>query len=236
MTTVNPITEARDHYFTLKVFVPSKVTCTEDRLRWYFDHAIRGYYKQFALETDPIRGMLGCSVVVEKTPLKAESQAAEIERLTVALAKANAGFEEYERKWYLACDERDSLAAQVAGLAAERDALKAAKWDVKHTDTMNEMVAMGLARDTAEQKLSASQALLEECRVALKPFAKEAREWLSTTPNATPVMTLGPSDSDPTVSEFTLGDLRAAASLIEKLEKGAIVEINEEAIRLGLTD
>ena len=29
------------------------------------------------------------------------------------------------------------------------ESLQAAKWDVRHTDTMNDMVAMGLARDSA---------------------------------------------------------------------------------------
>jgi hypothetical protein len=34
---------------------------------------------------------------------------AEVERLTACLAKANSNHEEFERKWYLACEERDNL-------------------------------------------------------------------------------------------------------------------------------
>lgn len=120
MNPTNPITEPRDHYFTLKVFVPSNVTCTEDRLRWYFDHAIRGYYKQFALETDPIRGMLDCSVTVEKTPLKTETQAAEIARLTAQVETQRKELSEYRSS-----TAYSDLYHEAQGLAAELTALKA---------------------------------------------------------------------------------------------------------------
>lgn len=66
MTDINEARDMRDHLFAIKVFVPSDVTCTEDRIKWYLDHAIRGYHRDFALETDPIRKMSQCSVMVEK--------------------------------------------------------------------------------------------------------------------------------------------------------------------------
>jgi len=45
---------------------------------------------------------------------------------------------------------------------AERDALKAAKWDVQHTDTMNEIVQMGMARDTAWNDAIEAAAIIYE--------------------------------------------------------------------------
>jgi hypothetical protein len=47
---------------------------------------------------------------------------------------------------------KEAWASRLAEVEAERDALKAAKWDVKHTDTMNEIVQMGMARDEAEAR------------------------------------------------------------------------------------
>lgn len=46
----------------------------------------------------------------------------------------------------------DEAEARAVKAEAERDALRAAKWDVKHTDTMNDMVQMGMARDEAEAR------------------------------------------------------------------------------------
>jgi hypothetical protein len=63
----------RDHYYVIKAFVPSDMDVGDDRIRWYFDHAIRGYHRTFAAETDPIRAMGRCSVGVEKVPLAALS-------------------------------------------------------------------------------------------------------------------------------------------------------------------
>ena len=48
--------------------------------------------------------------------------------------------------------DRSGLSARLATAEAERDALKAAKWDVQHTDTMNDLVQMGMARDAALQE------------------------------------------------------------------------------------
>ncbi|VDC49732.1 hypothetical protein [Brevundimonas mediterranea] len=45
-----------------------------------------------------------------------------------------------------------SAQARIAELEARVAELEAAKWDVKHVDTMNDMVAMGLARDAAEAR------------------------------------------------------------------------------------
>jgi len=51
-----------------------------------------------------------------------------------------------------------NAAATLRALAAERDALKAAKWDVRHTDTMNDMVMMGLARDSEAERAEKAEA------------------------------------------------------------------------------
>lgn len=45
-----------------------------------------------------------------------------------------------------------SAQARIAELEARVAELEAAKWDVKHVDTMNDMVAMGLARDAADAR------------------------------------------------------------------------------------
>lgn len=60
------VTPTRDHYYSVDVFIPSGVQVSEDRTRWYLDHAIRGYQRTFASDTDPIRGMRRCSVGVKK--------------------------------------------------------------------------------------------------------------------------------------------------------------------------
>lgn len=42
------------------------------------------------------------------------------------------------------------IRSQLEEVTRERDALKSAKWDVKHIDSINEKVQIGLARDAAE--------------------------------------------------------------------------------------
>lgn len=42
---------------------------------------------------------------------------AEVERLTECLSRANDGFEEFERKYYLAIEERDALKAALSSIA-----------------------------------------------------------------------------------------------------------------------
>ena len=67
---------------------------------------------------------------------------------------------------------------EVERVEAERDALKAAKWDVKHVDTMNDMVAMGMARDAAIAERDALRAALVEAREALQPFALAIKDHI----------------------------------------------------------
>lgn len=67
----------RDHYYAVEVFVPSDVDVSEDRIRWYFDHAVRGYHRGFALGADPIRGMARCTVRIKKVPLRTQPPARE---------------------------------------------------------------------------------------------------------------------------------------------------------------
>lgn len=47
------------------VYFPPDMEVREDRARWYLTHAIHGYWRSFALDTDPIRNMINCTVVVE---------------------------------------------------------------------------------------------------------------------------------------------------------------------------
>ena len=51
-----------------------------------------------------------------------------------------------------------ALADAAEALRRERDALKAAKWDVQHTDTINDMVLIGIARDTALARVAELEA------------------------------------------------------------------------------
>lgn len=54
--------------------------------------------------------------------------------------------------------------------------LERAKWDVKHVDTMNDMVAMGMARDDAEARALAAEAQVDRMREALREIAAMAGE------------------------------------------------------------
>jgi hypothetical protein len=51
-----------------------------------------------------------------------------------------------------------ALAAKLAEVERDRDELRAAKWAEKHTDTMNDMVQMGMARDEAMTRADLSAA------------------------------------------------------------------------------
>lgn len=61
--------------------------------------------------------------------------------------------------------------AMVEALRTERDELKAQKWDVQHTDTMNDIVSLGMERDRLTADLAAAQAQIEALRGA--PFPDE---------------------------------------------------------------
>jgi hypothetical protein len=56
--------------------------------------------------------------------------------------------------------ERDALAAEIARL-------RAAQWAVRHADTANDMVLMGMARDVAIAERDAQAAEIEKLREAL---------------------------------------------------------------------
>lgn len=45
---------------TVTIHFPADMDVSEDRARWYVDHAIRGYWRSFALDSDPIREMSRC--------------------------------------------------------------------------------------------------------------------------------------------------------------------------------
>ena len=55
----------------------------------------------------------------------------------------------------------DELRREKAALQAEVELLRAQKWGVQHTDTMNEMVQMGLALEAAEAEHAALRGALE---------------------------------------------------------------------------
>jgi hypothetical protein len=57
-----------------------------------------------------------------------------------------------------AADMLEALAAKLAEVKRDRDELRAAKWAEKHTDTMNDMVQMGMARDEAMARAEAAEA------------------------------------------------------------------------------
>jgi uncharacterized protein with PhoU and TrkA domain len=60
----------------------------------------------------------------------------------------------------------------IAALSARLAALEAAKWDVQHTDTMNDIVQVGMARDQAEARAKDLEAQLAQAGKALRPFAR----------------------------------------------------------------
>jgi uncharacterized membrane protein len=60
-----------------------------------------------------------------------------------------------------------ALAAKLAEVERDRDELRAAKWAEKHTDTMNDMVQMGMARDEAMARAEAAETEVARLREAL---------------------------------------------------------------------
>jgi len=60
-----------------------------------------------------------------------------------------------------------ALAAKLAEVERDRDGLRAAKWAEKHTDTMNGMVQMGMARDEAMARAEAAETEVARLRAEL---------------------------------------------------------------------
>lgn len=65
--------------------------------------------------------------------------------------------------------EYRAKAALLRAAADEIEALRKAKWDVQHTDTMNDVVQMGMARDSAYAAGYAK---------AIEDAAKVAEKWI----------------------------------------------------------
>jgi len=82
--------------YTLRIFVPSDIGCTEDRLQWYFEGAIRGWHQGFATENDPIRGMSKACVVALKP--KPDDSASRIAGLEARLAESEAALTDCRSK------------------------------------------------------------------------------------------------------------------------------------------
>lgn len=65
-------------------------------------------------------------------------------------------------------DKFDPLRVEAAALIRAQQVrigeLEAAKWQVKHVDTMNDMVSMGMARDAAEARTTAAEAERDKVR------------------------------------------------------------------------
>lgn len=85
---------------------------------------------------------------------------------------------------------RDSLVtaasaqARIAALEARVAELEAAKWETRHADTMNDLVAMGLARDAAEARADRlailGKRLSERLCEALERAYVTDPEWVKT--------------------------------------------------------
>jgi DNA-directed RNA polymerase subunit L len=84
------------------------------------------------------------------------------------------------------CDTEEANAALIVALvnnlptilalSTENEKLKAAKWDVKHTSTMNDLAQMGMARDEAiasERKLrDALEAIKDDCQSTIDLYER----------------------------------------------------------------
>lgn len=64
----------------------------------------------------------------------------------------------------------DGLTDQLSEIAA----LRGAKWDVQHADTMNDMVLMGMARDEAIVRATQAERQRDELRKALETIGEMA--------------------------------------------------------------
>jgi hypothetical protein len=83
-----------------------------------------------------------------------------------------------------ACDFAASAQARIAALEARVAELEATKWEAQHADTMNDLVAMGLARDAAEARADRLATLSKRlsarlCDVLERAYVTDA-EWVKT--------------------------------------------------------
>lgn len=76
-------------------------------------------------------------------------------------------------------DETTSLRARLAEVEKERDDLAAAKWDVQHTDTMNAMVQIGMARDEATARAERATVEIEAMRTRLDEVDRDRDAWIN---------------------------------------------------------
>ena len=63
------------------------------------------------------------------------------------------------------------MVALIRALSARLAALEAAKWNVQHTDTMNSIVQIGMARDQAEARAEALAAELAQAVEGLRHYS-----------------------------------------------------------------
>jgi len=115
----------------------------------------------------------------------------------------------------------------IPALIAYIKALEARKWDVKHTDTMNDMVALGIDRDSWKARVEALEAHQVKLEVVVAPFVKfiESADGLVALSYAQgkgekhPAIYNGVPDDivllrpSPEVYALTLGHFRALAGL-----------------------
>ena len=71
----------------------------------------------------------------------------------------------------------DKLVECIDAQAAEITRLREAQWAVRHADTANDMVLMGMARDSAIAERDAARAENARLRDALFPFAEQAYRY-----------------------------------------------------------
>lgn len=75
----------------------------------------------------------GSAIAMHQAADALQASQAEIERLATCLTKANSQAEEFERKWYLLCDERDAALARLAEIEKQELWVKHPS-PVHHTD------------------------------------------------------------------------------------------------------
>ena len=126
---------------------------------------------------------------------------AEVFRLTACLATANANHEDFERRWYLATDERDAARARVGELEARERALVAGLAEMLATidrsqrddapaavrsDTLARWRSLAAPPDGGERP--DVRALIEAYGLASSTYARWSEAWIHRDASATDIV------------------------------------------------